>query len=191
MSGGEVVERLTAAEGSIDLFRLRNGTLWEDEMASFGPATSKISGAPIFIEDQAGLNILELCAKARRLKSKHGIKLMIVDYLQLVKGFGRRKEESKTDEVTDVSRTLKQLAKELGIPIVALSQVDDAGKVKWARAIAEDANTLIFIEHRGQEGSFLRIDKQRNGPRGIDIPVKFEKQFVRFTSRPKPMKPLL
>ena len=162
-------------------------------------ALGRLAEAPIFIEDAPSLSILQIRAKARRLKAEKGLDLLIVDYLQLATGHGRF--ENRTQEVSFISRGLKGIAKELNIPVLALSQLSRAPEQRSGEApqlwhlresgsIEQDADVVIFIfrERRGTDGeepkdlglmTKLSIGKQRNGPTG-NVNVVFLKRYVRF-----------
>jgi len=159
-----------------------------------------LSDAPIYIDDSAGLTPLELRAKARRLKSKYDIRCLFVDYLQLM-SLGVSRVESRQQEVTEMSRYIKALARELNIPVVVLSQLNRAPEgredhrprmsdLRESGSIEQDADVVILLHredyyHRGEEGhnadnaAELIIAKQRNGPTGM-VKLLFREQFTRF-----------
>ncbi len=202
MAQQQLLIRLLAAEARVDAHALRTGTLPESQWAYISTRIHKLAPAPIFIDDTPALSILELRARARRLKTEHDIGLVIVDYLQLMQG--PAKAESREREVSMISRSLKVLAKELDIPVVALSQlrrsVEERGgdkrpilsDLRESGALEQDSDVVIFI-HRPElygienypdgektEGvAEVMISKQRNGPTG-EIKLAFVKQYARF-----------
>ncbi len=204
MSSLQLVTRLIASETELSSEKLKKGTLEEYEFAQLNDKIKKISEAPIFIDDTAGLSIFELRAKARRLKEKQGIELIIIDYLQLMVGSGDSKGGNREQEISFISRSLKGLAKELNVPIIALSQLSRAvetrggdkrpvlSDLRESGAIEQDADMVMFI-HRPEyynvtadaEGNDTRgvaeliVAKHRNGP--VDsVKTRFIPQFTRF-----------
>ncbi len=201
MSQQQLLIRLLAAEARVDAHALRTGTLPEEKWAYISTRIHKLAPAPIFIDDTPALSILELRARARRLKSEHDIGLVMVDYLQLMQGPARA--ESREREISMISRNLKVLAKELDIPVIALSQlrrsVEERGDkrpilsdLRESGALEQDADVVIFI-HRpelygiesypdGESTSGIAeimVSKQRNGPTG-EVKLTFIRQYARF-----------
>lgn len=201
MSTQQLVMRLLCADARVDAHALRTGRLPEDDWKKVGMAAGRVSKAPIFIDDTAALSILELRAKARRLKADQNIGLLIVDYLQLMQG--PKGAENREKEISAISRSLKALAKELSTPVIALSQLSRAvegrqGKrpilsdLRESGAIEQDADVVIFV-HRPEmyadqraespeavEGrAEIIIGKQRNGPID-DLALAFVKRYARF-----------
>lgn len=198
MTKESLLIRLLCSEARIDSHRLRTGFTNDDEWKKAVHALGRLNMAPLFIEDTPALSIMEIRGKARRLKAEKGLDLLIVDYLQLATGHGRF--ESRTQEVSFISQGLKSIAKELHVPVIALSQLSrapEAGKgrepqlsdLRDSGSIEQDADVVIFI-HRGSisndgEGDDpgimvdLNIGKQRNGPTGV-FKLVFLKPFVRF-----------
>jgi len=202
MAQQQLLIRLLAAEARVDAHALRTGTLPESQWANISTRIHKLAPAPLFIDDTPALSILELRARARRLKTEHDIGLIMVDYLQLMQG--PAKAESREREVSMISRSLKVLAKELNIPVVALSQlrrsVEERGgdkkpilsDLRESGALEQDADVVLFI-HRPElygienypdgektEGiAEVMISKQRNGPTG-EFKLAFIKQYARF-----------
>ncbi len=202
MSTQQLVLRLICAEARVDAHRVRTGRLPEDEWRKLSTSVGKLYKAKIFIDDTPALGILELRAKARRLKVEHNAGLIIVDYLQLMQG--PRGLQNREQEIAMISRSLKALAKELSIPVVALSQlnrqVEQRGKdkrpmladLRESGAIEQDADVVMFV-HRPElygidkdengeptEGlAEIIIGKQRNGPTGT-VRLAFVKQYARF-----------
>ncbi len=201
MSTQQLVMRLLCADARVDAHALRTGRLPEEDWRKVGVAAGRVAKAPIFIDDTAGLGILELRAKARRLKADQNIGLLIIDYLQLMQG--PKGAENREKEISAISRSLKGLAKELNIPVIALSQLSRAvegrqGKrpilsdLRESGAIEQDADVVMFV-HRPEmyadqraetpdavEGKAeIIIGKQRNGPID-DLTLAFVKRYARF-----------
>ncbi len=196
MSKEQLVLRLLCSDGRIDAHRLRTGNLGEKDWARLAKAYADLSSSKIFIDDSATITPLEMRAKCRRLKAEHGLGLVMVDYLQLVSGSGR--VENRQQEISSISRSLKGLAKELGVPVIALSQLSRAPEARTEKrpqlsdlresgAIEQDADVVMFIfredvynetdENRGI--AEIIIGKQRNGPTGT-VKLAFIKEFTRF-----------
>ncbi|HKF56280.1 MAG TPA: replicative DNA helicase [Blastocatellia bacterium] len=197
MSAEQLVSRLLCSEARIDAHRLRTGYLNREEWARLADALRRLCETQIYLDDTPGLGVLEMRAKARRLKAEHGLDLLIIDYMQLMSGRGRI--ESRQQEVSQISRDLKALAKELDLPVVALSQLSRAPETRGgdhrpqlsdlreSGAIEQDADVVCFIFREevynprdDNEGKAeVIIAKQRNGPTG-SINLVFLKQFTRF-----------
>jgi replicative DNA helicase len=197
MSAEQLVSRLLCSEARIDAHRLRTGYLNREEWARLADALRRLCETQIYLDDTPGLGVLEMRAKARRLKAEHGLDMLIVDYMQLMSGRGR--VESRQQEVSQISRDLKALAKELDLPVVALSQLSRAPETRGgdhkpqlsdlreSGAIEQDADVVCFIyreevynPREDNEGKAeVIIAKQRNGPTG-SINLVFLKQFTRF-----------
>jgi replicative DNA helicase len=212
MSKESLVQRMLTSEARIDAQRLRKGQLRDDDFPRLARAAGILSQAPIYIDDQPGITILEMRSKARRLKAESGLDLVIVDYLQLMQG---PSAENRQQEVSMISRGLKALAKELTVPVVALSQLsrapeqrtgDDKGRpqlsdLRESGAIEQDADLIMFLYRpevyfgpADKDGNSLEgraeviVGKQRNGPIG-NLNLFFHKQYTRFenfTNRPPP-----
>lgn len=201
MSTQQLVMRLICAEARVDAHMVRTGRLPEDEWRKLSTSVGRLYKAKIFIDDTPALGILELRAKARRLKVEHNVGMIVVDYLQLMQG--PKNAQSREQEISSISRSLKALAKELNIPVVALSQLNRAVEARGDKrpvladlresgAIEQDADVVVFV-HRPEmfgiekdengnstEGTAeLIIGKQRNGPTGTARMV-FIKQYARF-----------
>jgi replicative DNA helicase len=204
MSKESLVQRMLTSEARVDASRVRTGRLRDDDYPRLGVAAGLLNTAPIFVDDTAGISILEMRAKARRLKSdRQDLALIIVDYLQLMQGNG--KSENRQQEVSEISRGLKALAKELEVPVVALSQLSRAvesrpdkrpmmSDLRESGAIEQDADVIMFLYRpeyyygpTDKEGNSLEgraeviIGKQRNGATGA-ISLMFLKEFTRFES---------
>lgn len=183
MSADQLVDRMIAAEGNVDLWRLRTGNLKDSDFVNINETMGTLSEAPIFIDDTSSANIMEMRTMARRLQAEHDLGLIIIDYLQLMEG---RSNESRVQEISEISRGLKMLAKELDIPIVALSQLSRAvenrpdqrpklSDLRESGSIEQDADVVMFIyredrvnpdtENKGV--AEIIIAKHRNGPVGI------------------------
>ena len=207
MSKDSLVQRMLTSEARIDAQTLRKGRLRDDDFPRLARAAGILSHAPVFIDDTPGITVLEMRSKARRLKSDHGLDLVIVDYLQLMSG---PSAENRQQEVSQISRGLKALAKELRVPVVALSQLSRAvdqragaergrpvlSDLRESGAIEQDADLIMFLfreevyaerengqlKDPGVEGKAeVIIGKQRNGPIGT-VPLFFHKQYTRFES---------
>lgn len=196
MSAEQLVSRLLCSEARVDAHRLRTGYLNREEWARLADALRRLCETQVFIDDTPGASVLEMRAKSRRLKAEHGLDLLIIDYLQLMSGRGRI--ESRQQEVSQISRDLKGLAKELDIPVISLSQLSRATEtrsdhrpqlsdLRESGSIEQDADVVCFIyrdevynqndENRGT--AELIISKQRNGPTGT-AQLAFLKEFTRF-----------
>jgi len=199
MSKEQLFMRMLTSEASIDAHRFRGGFLAEKDYARLSQALGVLHDAKIFIDDTASIGVLEMRAKARRLMAQHGLNLLIVDYVQLMQGRGRF--ESRQQEVASISRALKGLAKELNVPVVALSQLSRAPEgradhrpqlsdLRESGSLEQDADVVMFIHRQemydreqtrpeDQGIAELIIGKQRNGPTGT-VTLTFLKQFTRF-----------
>ncbi|OGN06388.1 MAG: replicative DNA helicase [Candidatus Yanofskybacteria bacterium RIFCSPHIGHO2_01_FULL_45_42] len=191
MSADQVVDRLIAAEAGVSLHKLRTGKLSHqderDDFLSITTACDKLGNLPIFIDDSPSPNVLQMRAMARRLQSEHGLGLLVIDYLQLMSA--RRNYDSPVQQVTEISRGLKGLAKELGIPVIAISQLSRAvenreghkpklSDLRDSGSIEQDADLVMFIHRedkvnldRARDNNMLNvaqliIAKHRNGPTG-------------------------
>ncbi|MEX0924871.1 MAG: replicative DNA helicase [Candidatus Paceibacterota bacterium] len=186
MSSQQLVDRMLAAQALVDAWKLRTGKLTSDEdFKSIQESLDKLSRAPIYIDDEATNNILKMRSVARRLKSEKGLDLIIVDYLQLMQPIESRGSDSTVQQITEISRSLKQLARELDVPVLALSQLSRAVEQRGGRpklsdlrdsgAIEQDADVVMFIHReKGHEAdedndniAEILIEKHRNGPTGI------------------------
>ncbi len=197
MSREQLFLRMLCAQARVDSHRLRTGRLNKEEWTRLTMAFDELTVAKIFLDDTPSLSIFEMRAKARRLKAESGLDLLIVDYLQLVRGRGRY--ENRTQEVSDISRSLKALAKELAVPVLALSQLSRAPEhrsgehkpqladLRESGAIEQDADVVVFIyreevyrpTEENQGLAKLLIEKQRNGPTG-SVDLAFVKEHTRF-----------
>ncbi len=209
MSKESLVTRLLCSEARIDSHKLRTGFASKEDWNRITPALGRLSEAQFYIDDTPALSIMQIRAKARRMKAEKGLDLLIVDYLQLIAG--PSKSENRTQEVAYISRNLKSIAKELKVPVIALSQLSRAPEqrtgagqrpqlsdLRESGSIEQDADVVIFIfrekkqvekgeepsEEFEQAGSETRliIGKQRNGPTG-DVQVVFLKPYAKFENR--------
>src|SRR5213593_2789658 len=205
MSAQQLVQRMLCSRARVNLAKTRDGFLAEADFPKLTHAASKLAEAKIFIDDTAGLTILELRAKARRLKAQHDVRLIIVDYLQLLRSTSRRAQDNRQLEISEISAGLKGLAKELKIPIIVVAQLNrqpeqrTGGKprlsdLRESGSIEQDADLVALlvrpefyeedeetrVEKAGE--AELIIAKQRNGPVG-EIPLTFLKEFTRFETR--------
>jgi replicative DNA helicase len=200
MSTQQLVDRMLAAEAQVDAWRLRTGKLTTDEeFERLSDATNHLSQAKIYVDDQAGNNILKMRSVARRLKSEKGLDLIIVDYLQLMVPAGKNRPDSLVQQVTEISRALKQLARELDVPVLALSQLSRAIETRRGRpqlsdlrdsgSIEQDADVVMFIHNEdrykeaAERGNIVEliIAKHRNGPTG-SIELYFDDKKATFRS---------
>ncbi len=190
MSQEELVDRLLVAQADIDSWKLKTGRLDEKDYDRLSLAMGELAEAPLFIDDTPGLTISEIRTKARRLQMEHGLKLIIVDYLQLVRG---RNLENRVQEVSEISQYLKNLARELKVPVLAISQLNRSVEARGTRkpqladlresgAIEQDADVVMFLyreDPEKQEQVTLDIQKHRNGPTG-DIQLIFRPDRIKF-----------
>ena len=200
MSREALVKRLLCAEGELDLHKVNTGYLNKEDWSRLGRAAGSLSQARIFLDDSASITIVEMRSKARRLAMEHRLDLIIVDYLQLMTA-GTQRVENRTQEISQISRGLKALAKELGVPVVAISQLSRAvearrgdhrpqlSDLRESGSIEQDADVVLFIYREElfnptEENSGVAeiiIGKQRNGPVG-SLQVAFIKQYTKFAN---------
>lgn len=205
MSKQQLIERLISAEASVDLWRLRSGQLSDEgkdnDFEKISRALDSLSSAPIYIDDAASPNALQIRTMARRLQAEHGLELLVIDYLQLMQGTGR--VENRNQEVSEISRSLKNLARELNIPILAVSQLSRAPEARTDQvpklsdlresgSIEQDADVVLFIyrEDKVKKDSDrkniaeIHIAKHRNGPTG-KIELYFNEDYTSFKNLDK------
>jgi replicative DNA helicase len=197
MSRRQLAIRLLCAEAMVDSKKVQRGFIKKEDWHKLTSAAGRLAEAPIFIDDSTNISVLEMRAKARRLKAEHGLSLVIVDYLQLMKGRGNF--ERREQEISEISRSLKALAKELDVPVIALSQLNRAveqrhdkiptlADLRESGAIEQDADVILFLyrdevynknkpDNKGK--ALVRIAKQRNGPTG-DVHLTFLSYCTRF-----------
>ncbi|SJZ90132.1 replicative DNA helicase [Garciella nitratireducens] len=201
MSQDQLIHRMLSAETHIDSQKLRNGDLAEEDWERLANGMAILSEAPIFIDDTPGIGVMEMRSKCRRLKMEHGLDLILIDYLQLMSG--DRRSESRQQEISDISRSLKALAREMDCPVVALSQLSRAPEsradhrpilsdLRESGAIEQDADVVMFLYrdeyyHPDTEEKNIgevNIAKQRNGPTGI-VKLVWLGQFTKFANLEK------
>lgn len=201
MSANEIVMRMLAAEGKLPLQRLRQGPMDDRDWQRLASTASAISDAPMFIDDSPNMTLMEIRAKCRRLKQRHDLRLVVIDYLQLMTS-GKR-VESRQQEVSEFSRAIKLLAKELEVPVIAVSQLNRGAEqrtdkrpqvsdLRESGSIEQDADIVILL-HRDEmydreterqgEADFI-VAKHRNGPTA-NIVVAFQGHYARFADMPK------
>lgn len=205
MSQEQVVQRLLCAEAKVDSHDVRTGRLKQQDWVRLTNAAGRLSEAPIFIDDTAGLTVLEARAKARRVKAEHGLDLVLIDYIQLMRGRGSL--ENRQQEISEISRALKAMAKELRVPVVALSQLSRAVETRPTRekrpqlsdlresgALEQDADLIVFlyrpdrykdlseIPPEEQNLAEVIVGKQRNGPTGT-VRLVFKSEYASFERR--------
>lgn len=192
MSKEELVDRLLVGQADIDAWKLKTGRFSENDKdwEKLSLAMGELAEAPIYIDDTPGLSISEMRTKARRLQMEHGLKFIMVDYLQLMRG---RTMDNRVQEVSEISQSLKNLARELKVPVLALSQLSRAVESRNSRkpqladlresgAIEQDADVVMFLyreDGENQENVTLDIQKHRNGPVG-DIKLFFKGERIKF-----------
>ncbi len=211
MSKDQLVDRILSAEADVDLWKMRTGKLNDlgpdNDFERIGHALGRLSEAPIFIDDSGSLNIMELRTKARRLQAEHDLDLIVVDYLQLMQG---RSTENRVQEVSEISRSLKILAKELDVPVLALSQLSRAveqrggdkkpqlSDLRESGSIEQDADVVMFIYrdemYTGKESkkphvAEILVRKHRNGPTG-EVELFFDGEKTSFKNLAKSPPPI-
>jgi len=199
MSAQQLVQRMLSSEGRVDSLSVRTGKLQAQDWHRLTSAAGRLSEAPIFIDDSPGLSVLEVRAKARRMKAEHGLDVIMIDYLQLMRG--RANLDNRQQEISEISRSLKALAKELNVPVVAASQLSRAietrgdnsprlSDLRESGALEQDADVIMFLhrpsfysrdpmEEEARKTAEVHVGKQRNGPTG-KIEVAFLSQYARF-----------
>ena len=201
MSQDQLVDRLLAAESGVDAWKLRTGNLEDTDFAKLGDAMGALAEAPIYMDDSASLNALEMRTKARRMQSEHGLGLLIIDYLQLMTSTGSY--EGRVWEVSEISRGLKALARELNIPVMALSQlsrsvesrnpqIPQLADLRESGSIEQDADVVLFIyreemynaETERANMADIFVKKHRNGPTG-QLELYFHPEKLLFRSLEK------
>ena len=214
MSAHQLIQRLICSQARISLKKIKDGFLTDRDFPKLTEAASKFADSNLIIDDTAGLSILEFRAKSRRLKAQHGIKLIVVDYLQLLRSTSRRAQDNRQLEIAEISAGIKALAKELNLPIIVLAQLnrnpesrtgESKGRprlsdLRESGSIEQDADVVGLLmreeyyadsdeEKEQAEGkATLIIAKQRNGPTG-EVPLTFLKEFTRFEDRARDTAP--
>ena len=198
MSKEQLVQRMLCSEGGIDSQRLRTGQLEDADWDRLINTADRVSKASIYIDDTAGINVMDLRSKARRLKAEHGLDLIVIDYLQLMQGRARSNSDNRQQEISEISRSLKALARELDVPVVALSQLSRSVESRTVKkpmlsdlresgSLEQDADIVMFLyreDYYDQETERKNITeviiaKHRNGPIGT-IELFFQKEFTKF-----------
>jgi replicative DNA helicase len=196
MTGEELMERVLCTQSGIKLQRVRDGFMSKEEMSRLGHMVGEIAGAPLYLDETPALSIAAFRARARRAVAKHGVKLLIVDYLQLMKGSTKRAAQDRRLEIDEISSGLKATAKELGVPVIALSQLNrDAEEraepklshLRESGSIEQDADVVALLHrpervtHKEEDKgkAVLILAKQRNGPVGR-IEMAFDGEITRF-----------
>ena len=201
MAKEQLAFRMLCAEAMVNSNSIRKGFIKKEDWHKLTGAASKLTGAPIFIDDSSAITVLELRAKARRLKMEHGLSLVVVDYLQLMRGKGSF--ERREQEISDISRSLKALSKELSVPVIAVSQLNRSveqrrppkpmlADLRESGAIEQDADVILFLyrdeiynkDNPANKGKAeVDIAKQRNGPAGVTVHLSFISNCTRFLNR--------
>lgn len=190
MSKEEVIDRLLVRQADIDAWKLKTGKLDEDDFTKLSEAMGELAEAPLYIDDTPGISILEMRTKARRLQVEKGVKLLIVDYLQLVRA---RQRENRVQEVSEISMGLKALARELKVPVLAVSQLSRAVEARGAPrprladlresgSIEQDSDVVIFLyreDEENPENVTAEVAKHRNGPTGV-VKLRFMPSRISF-----------
>ena len=198
MGADQLVSRMLCAEGNIDAQRLRTGNLEAEDWTKLTMAMGSLSNAGIFIDDSPGIRVNEIRSKCRRLKQEHGLGMILIDYLQLIQGSGASAKENRQQEVSEISRSLKGLARELEVPVIALSQLSRGveqrqdkrpmmSDLRESGSIEQDADIVGFLyrddyydkESEKQNIIEIIIAKQRNGPVGT-VELAFVKEYNKF-----------
>jgi len=203
MSKEQVVDRFLCAQSGVDSWRLRTGNLEESDFPKIGHAMGVLAEAPIFIDDTTNVSPIEIRTKARRLQAEHGLGLIVVDYLQMMHAGGRRAAESRVQEVSEISRLLKGVARELNVPLIAVSQLSRAvehrdkkipqlADLRESGSLEQDADVVMFIyredyydKDTDKKGiTSILVKKHRNGPTG-EVELYFVQDQMRFTNLEK------
>jgi replicative DNA helicase len=198
MPADALAMRMLSSLGRIDQHRLRTGKLNDDDWPRLTSAIALLNEAPLFIDDTPALSPTELRARARRLKREHGLSLIVIDYLQLMQGNAGKSNENRATEISEISRSLKALGKELNVPVIALSQLNRSleqrpnkrpvmSDLRESGAIEQDADLIVFIyrdevynEDSPDKGKAeIIIGKQRNGPIGT-VALTFQGKYTKF-----------
>lgn len=200
MSKEQLALRMFSAEGQVDSQRLRVGDLKDEEWQQLISAADRLTKAPLWIDDTPGITVMELRSKARRLKAEHGLDLIVIDYLQLMQGRGRGSGDNRQQEISEISRSLKALARELKVPVIALSQLSRSvesrqikrpmlSDLRESGSLEQDADIVMFLyredyyekETDRQNITEVIVAKHRNGP--VDtVSLFFQKEFTKFVS---------
>ena len=206
MSKEQIIDRLLCMRGAVDSWKLRTGNLEDDDFGKLNYAMGVLSESEIYIDDSPLANAMEIRTKARRLQVEHNLGLIIIDYLQLMSGMNTRSADNRVQEVSEISRSLKALARELNVPVLAISQLSRAvehrpdkrpmlADLRESGSIEQDSDVVMFIyrddyydkDSDRKNIAEILIRKHRNGPTG-DIELYFKPEFMKFASIEKKMK---
>ena len=203
MSKQQLVQRMLCSEGGIDSQKLKNADLSTEDWEKLVRTADKVSAAPLYIDDTAGITVMELRSKARRLKAEHGLDLIIIDYLQLMQGRSKGGSDNRQQEISEISRSLKAVARELNVPVIALSQLSRSvesrqikrpmlSDLRESGSLEQDADIVMFLyredyydpETANKNITEVIVAKHRNGP--VDtVKMFFKKEFTRFNDLSK------
>ncbi|MBO6291814.1 MAG: replicative DNA helicase [Selenomonas sp.] len=198
MSKEQLMQRMLCSEGGIDAQRLRTGQLEDEEWTRLVETANRLNSAPIYIDDTAGITVMEMRSKARRLKAEHGLSVIFIDYLQLMQGRASKNSDNRQQEISEISRSLKALARELSVPVIALSQLSRSvenrqvkrpmlSDLRESGSLEQDADIVMFLyredyydkDTEAKNITEVIIAKHRNGP--VDtIKLFFQKEFTKF-----------
>ena len=198
MSKEQLMQRMLCSEGGIDSQRLRTGQLDDEEWNKLVTVADRLNKAPIFIDDTAGITVMDLRSKARRLKAEHGLDLIVIDYLQLMQGRPSKNGDNRQQEISEISRSLKALARELNVPVIALSQLSRSVESRQVKrpmlsdlresgSLEQDADIVMFLyredyydkDTENKNLTEVIIAKHRNGP--VDtVNLFFQKEYTKF-----------
>lgn len=198
MSKEQVIDRLLCLRGTVDSWKLRTGNLEDEDFGRLNYAMGALSEAPIFIDDTPMINVMEIRTKCRRLQSEHGLGLIVIDYMQLMQGSSKSSQENRVQEVSEISRGLKGLARELNVPVIALSQLSRSvehrpdkrpmlSDLRESGSIEQDADVVMFIyrdDYYDKDTDMkniaeILIRKHRNGPTG-EIQLYWKPEYMKF-----------
>lgn len=198
MSKEQIIDRFLCMRGAVDSWKLRTGNLEDEDFGKLNYAMGVLSEAPIYIDDSPYANVMEIRTKARRLQVEHELGLIVIDYLQLMSGIGFKSSDNRVQEVSEISRSLKALARELNVPVLAISQLSRAvehrpdkrpmlADLRESGSIEQDADVVMFIyrddyydkESDQKNIAEILIRKHRNGPTG-DVQLFFKPEYMKF-----------
>jgi replicative DNA helicase len=200
VSKEQLIDQLLVIESGVDAWKLRTGALGDEDFPRIADAMAQLSEAPLYIDDSAMTNVMEMRTKARRLQAEHGLGLVVIDYLQLISG-GARSSDGRTQEVSEISRGLKGLARELNVPVIALSQLNRSvesrtppipqlSDLRDSGSIEQDADVVAFLYRpwhydKDQDEHIMQVlvKKHRNGPID-DVELYFHPEQRRYTDLP-------
>ena len=198
MSKEQLMQRMLCSEGDIDSQMLRTGQLDDEDWSHLVTVADKLNRAPIYIDDTAGITVMDLRSKARRLKAEHGLDLIVIDYLQLMQGRPSKNGDNRQQEISEISRSLKALARELNVPVIALSQLSRSVEARQVKrpmlsdlresgSLEQDADIVMFLYREDyydkdtdkKNQTEVIIAKHRNGP--VDtVRLYFQKEYTKF-----------